>query len=211
MSPVDCEPGLVCIDGVCQAPDASGGGTGASTAVGCADGEREGYVDASRFPDIAACAGPAGGLDLRAAPIGIPCGDDVTSSVPGPVPVQCLSAGDFCARGWHVCMRSGDADEIPSLIDDEDCLGDVAGRGTFVAAASHCSAIGANGGTCEYREPLPCSTRGACAEPVCCGTDCAFGMCVDGVYPAGTATVPDTNFGCANVNPAVTGVLCCRD
>ena len=60
--------------------------------AGCADGTREGFVDAkdqsdgpfTLYPKIAACAGPAAGVDVS----------DTVATQP------------FCAEGWHVCTGS---------------------------------------------------------------------------------------------------------
>jgi len=51
--------------------------------MGCADGTREGFIDATRFPDVAACAG-GWVQDL-----------DVSTS-----------ASALCAAGWHVCDQT---------------------------------------------------------------------------------------------------------
>jgi hypothetical protein len=83
-----------------------GGGAGAgvpTTPVGCADGEREGYLDVVSFPDIAACAGGfqvPGSVTLESMmpACNRQAGDD------GGIPDgEGCSIEDLCAEGWRVC------------------------------------------------------------------------------------------------------------
>jgi hypothetical protein len=68
-----------CIAGLCLTPGTMDGGV----SVGCADGTREGFVDVTRYPDLAACEGTwLGDLD------------------------QSASAEALCASGWHVCTEA---------------------------------------------------------------------------------------------------------
>jgi hypothetical protein len=168
------------------------------SAIGCSDGEREGYVDLTAFPTIAACAATwTGQADLRAAPTGAPCGDDLgTCNVPA----------DACAPGWHVCASSGDVTELLAL-SASDCL-NVPGR--FVAASGHCLDPTA----CTYPPPgaFQClDTSAACRQPICCGTGCSIPQCTDGVWPGKTRENAISGEGCA-ITPAKNqdGLLCCR-
>ena len=169
--------------------------------VGCADGHREGYLDIARFARIAACnAIWVGELDLRAAPTGEQCGNDL-----GP----CTVPADACAPGWHICARSGDVTEL-QVLDVSECDNLVVGR--YVAASTHCSGPA----PCAY-SPLqmfecPTGTGGPCTQPICCGTDCAVPACSDGVWAGGTRENTFVANGCANTLAAdQNGVLCCRD
>src|SRR5262245_35207810 len=147
----------------------------AVSTVGCSDGEREGYVDDARFATIAACSATwVGDLDLRAAPTGALCGDDLGS---------CAVPADACAPGWHICAHTGDVTELQILVASEfdDLL-----EGRYVAASAHCS----NPGPCAYL-PLqmfgcPVGTQTPCTQPICCGTRCAVPACQDGVWPGRT-------------------------
>lgn len=72
--------------------------------LGCADGEREGFLDRTRHARIAGCSGgfAVPGLLLDEPPsCGRAAGDD------GPLPrgEGCRSA-DLCAEGWHVCRSA---------------------------------------------------------------------------------------------------------
>ncbi|MCH9687364.1 MAG: hypothetical protein K0V04_38375, partial [Deltaproteobacteria bacterium] len=69
--------------------------------LGCADGQREGFVDPVHHPGIAACAG--GWTEPGLVPVPPPTcqrlgGDDTVN----PGGAGC-SAADLCAEGWHVC------------------------------------------------------------------------------------------------------------
>jgi len=179
--------------------DPLGGVTGASSAIGCSDGQREGFIDLAAFPTIAACGATWGGMpDLRTPPTGAACGDDLgTCSVPA----------DACATGWHMCGTSGDVREL-LVVSATDCL---AQPGVFAAASSTC--LNASGG-CNYPQPgqFPCTGGKAipCSQPICCGNGCEGIGCPDGVWP-GQTTETTINYGCGDTPvTGLTGVLCCQ-
>jgi hypothetical protein len=165
---------------------------------GCADGEREAFMQIADYPDIAGCAAQwAQEQSLRANPTGLPCGDDLT---------ECATPADACAPAWHVCGRDGSIGELLE-VDPEECR-TAAGQGRFVAGLSHCSASFA----CEYDLPLPCIDTGECSEPVCCGAGCAIPGCTDGVWFGETRHSAVDMVGCGQfVSAADIGILCCRD
>lgn len=69
--------------------------------IGCADGEREGFLSMSKYPEIAACSGgwSQPGITVPLSPgCGHGAGDDSTNPTG-----QGCSALDLCAEGWHVC------------------------------------------------------------------------------------------------------------
>lgn len=196
--------------------DAPAGGSDASDAsddalvpqVGCADGEREGFVDLIAFPRIAGCGATwAETPSLRASSLlAGPCGDDL-----GPCNVPAAA----CAPGWHLCGTSGDPADLTSRITAAQCLdaGGVPGT-AFIAALDHCTSC--DGGCtdislCHYAATYECSQAMFCAEAVCCGTMCGGGnQCQDGIFAS-----PDTH---TNLSPCgaslatdQTGVLCCAD
>ncbi len=76
--------------------------TDADPAVGCADGEREGYQDWSAYPSIAACSGAWEVGGVTRSDLAPSCsrggGDDAGNSEGWG-----CSAADLCASGWHVC------------------------------------------------------------------------------------------------------------
>lgn len=171
--------------------------------VGCADGQREGFPDMSKSPRIAACMGTwEGSKSLRDAPTGKACGDDGE---------KCGVPADVCSPGWHVCGVSGKSDDMQTRSTQKDC--DNAGPGRFNAAVSHsptdeidpCPRI-------TKATTLPCVQAGIGAEPVCCGNDCQYGKCKDGIWKGKTRISRGTTEGCgAMTSERNGGVLCCFD
>jgi len=169
--------------------------------VGCADGQREAFVDAAAYPRIAGClAAWTGPQSLRTPPTGAACGDDGAA---------CAAPGDACAPGWHVCGAAGAVADLRQ-VSGEQC--EQAGGGRFSAAMSHCKAQQG----CEY-DPSPqasyaCYDSGWCSEPVCCGSDCGqFGACTGGVWTDKTHIAQGMEMGCAKMESRrAGGLLCCR-
>lgn len=172
--------------------------------VGCADGQREGLVDAARYPRIAGCLGQWGGTQsLRGRTTGRACGDDLGN---------CVAPADLCAPGWHVCGADGSIAEVSQLSADE-CFH--AGTPRFSAAISHCEsqdgcATDREGGNGDGH--YACFESGWCSEAVCCGESCGeFGACTDGVWPGATHIAQGMDQGCgAMTSLRAGGVLCCR-
>lgn len=176
---------------------------GTPSAIGCSDGQREGFADLSRFPNIAGCVGAwQGRKKLRADRVGSACGDDAQA---------CAAPADLCAPGWHLCSKNGDAADLKARVSASACEKE-AGPGRFVAAMSH-------GQIARICPPppgpgtrFPCMERGICAEPVCCGDACSFGACRDAVWPGKTRISRASPNGCgAALSRFHGGVLCCRD
>lgn len=177
--------------------------------AGCADGTREGFLDTTRFPDIAACAGHFPKQSLRASRSGMPC-DPGTNT--------CASAADLCRVGWHICMANGSAHDLADRVSSADCGSAVGGMGIFVTAADH--AVVECAGPCSYAPtPLLCSDH----PPVACGLG-SFApdyCCPDQVWPKATPSTNqawganrcdlfDQNAKNREGNGSL-GVLCCRD
>ncbi len=170
---------------------------------GCADGEREGFLDPDEFPTIAGCQASWSGLkDLRADNTGSACGDDLGS---------CDEPADACEAGWSICGLEGAPSQISEQVDGEQCAAAGGGSGAFVAAMSHCTLFADP--VCEYDEPYPCTPSGDCSEPVCCGPECTTDVgCKDGVYPGTTAAGGANAAGCGSLDASTqTGILCCKD
>jgi hypothetical protein len=105
--------------------------------AGCADGTREGFVDQSRYPQIAGCSGAwsVPGLGMTAAGIQPSCdrqGGNHSVHADG----NGCSALDLCAQGWHICQgfqevqaKAGScADAVPA---------ETQAPGLFFAVAQH--------------------------------------------------------------------------
>jgi hypothetical protein len=171
--------------------------------VGCADGQREGFADLTKFPTVAGCMGVWDGeMTLRKGKTSKACGDDLD---------VCGSPADVCAPGWHVCARDGDYHDLTDRLDDKQCS-EGAGPGRFNAAISHVKkkkeCAPPPGPTTRY----PCLKSGYGAEPVCCGKNCRSGECRDAVWPKQTKISVGKAQGCGSVGSERNGgVLCCKD
>ncbi|HWB82462.1 MAG TPA: hypothetical protein VG755_46185 [Nannocystaceae bacterium] len=171
--------------------------------IGCADGQREAFADATKNPRIAGCVGNwAGSKSLRDKPTGKACGDDGE---------KCTVPADVCAAGWHVCGVDGKGEDLANHTNTKEC--DNAGPGRFNAALSHSPTDEIN--PCpviKKDQVLPCVQSGLGSEPVCCGNDCKGGKCKDGVWKGKTKISIGTSEGCGAIasdrNP---GILCCYD
>jgi hypothetical protein len=86
----------------------SGGGAGAAGAtahpeLGCSDGTREGYLDESKYPNIAACAGAWAEPGLASMASRTPQCDRRAGNDGDKSDGRGCSVADLCASGWHVC------------------------------------------------------------------------------------------------------------
>jgi hypothetical protein len=178
------------------------GQPGDPAVVGCADGQREAFVDLAQNGRIAGCiASWDGAHSLRAPQTGAACGDDR-----GP----CAVPADACAPGWRVCASNGAVADLLQIGSGERC--EQAGGGRFSAGMSHC--LSQEG--CQYdpspQGNYPCFESGWCSEPVCCGADCGdFGACTGGVWPELTHIAQGMDQGCAaQTSQRAGGVLCCK-
>lgn len=178
----------------------SQGQPGDPAVVGCADGQREGFVDSAAFPTIAGCIGQwEGTTSLRAPRSGAACGDDLGA---------CATPADACAPGWRVCGDGGALADV-QRVDASQC--EQAGGGRFVAAMSHCETQDGCAYDTSATADYACYENGWCSEPVCCGADCATGACPSGVWADKTHIAIGTDHGCgAMVASRARGVLCCR-
>jgi len=174
--------------------------------IGCADGQREGFSDLKKNPRVAGCVGGwSGNKNLRDKGTGKACGDDLDGGA------KCAVPADVCAEGWHVCGHTGKTDDIRDRVTATEC--DNAGPGRFNAAVSHspsdeiepCPVV-------TEKTVMPCMLNGLGAEAACCGTDCKYGKCKDGVWKGKTKISRGTTEGCGSVSSEHNGgVMCCFD
>lgn len=174
--------------------------------VGCADGQREGFVDLAGEPDIAGCAGgfAIAGLLADAAPAcGRAGGDD------GRLPDGAgCNATDLCGLGWHVCLTAG---QVASATGD--CAG-AAPEGApplFFATRqsgpgnAECGA-GANDlfgcGNLGVAPAASCSPLDRFSNDLCAALGAPWTCGADGTSEASAVSKPGADGG---------GVLCCRD
>ena len=110
-----CGPMDVCMGGDCV-PEST---MMPPEPIGCADGEREGFVDHNRYPRIAACSG-AWSVPGTRGTLSPACnrgsGDDSAHTDGAGCSVAAL-----CASGWHVCA---DKEEVAAASPD-GCAGAV--------------------------------------------------------------------------------------
>jgi hypothetical protein len=132
---------------------------------GCADGEREGFLDAARFLAIAACSG-AWSVPGVVAPAA--CGREGGDDGPRVDGAGC-AVEDLCAAGWHVCHS---ASEVTSrLPTGETRCEPASGPGPvfFVTAQS-----GSGGRLCDGagdNDLFGCGTAGSAADVACAPLD----------------------------------------
>ena len=172
--------------------------------IGCADGQREGFANLERFPNVAGClVAWEGKMSLRAVGNKEPCGDDKRK--------KCKAPADACAPGWHLCGLGGDNQDLAQRLTGKECK-EEAGPGKFVAAMSHVQEQ-------KVCPPMPtedtvfeCFAEGLGAESVCCGEGCNFGKCRHGVWKGQTMISRGKAEGCGSSSSRRNGgLLCCRD
>lgn len=195
--------------------------------VGCADGEREGFRDPTRYPRIAGCSGgwTRPGI-VHPAPT--TCEGQGGDDGPFPTGGTC-GVADFCAAGWHVC--AGPADVAASSPDG--CAGANDAPSAFFATrmsssgcgvcatgtATDCTAIDCRPDCAQTasttNDVFGCGTIGAVPDPGTCGALDRFGnnLCADlpppwscrddgsGTHEAELLVKPGAEHG---------GVVCCR-
>lgn len=150
--------------------------------IGCADGEREGFVDLARYPAIAGCSGgfTVAGVFREAAPAcALAAGDDGAN----PSGAGC-NASDLCAPGWHVCRHTG---EVAAKSVD-GCAGADAVSGQFFATRQ-------SGPGC-----------GQCATGIDPTMQCGGDDCLTTCYPNDLTT--NDLFGCGGAGTPVWGSSC---
>lgn len=171
--------------------------------IGCADGEREGFVSAETFPHIAACAGGFALPGVRAT-IAPACGRAAGDDGALPDGAGC-NVADLCSEGWHVCVGAAEVGARTAASCAE------AGDGFFVTRQS-----GPGGALCGdgANDLFGCGAVGqAVADASCTPLDrFSFDLCsalpapwscgADGAVEADAVVKPGADGG---------GVLCCRE
>ncbi len=198
--------------------------------VGCADGEREGFVDTAVWPDLAACAGAWSVGGVVSALLTQTCGGEGGDDFADPTGAGC-NVSDLCAQGWHVCASAAEVGSR-SITGCEGAAPDPIEPVLFIARQS-----GTGCGQCATGT----STGGACNNPSSCLSGCeasvflsndVFGCGSLGASPHSSCAPLDafshnncnallppwacsgSTVEAANVvksGPEHGGVLCCRD
>lgn len=109
--------------------------------VGCADGVREGYVNMTLHPAIAACSGAWDVPGLVDDPTFLPqCNRQAGNTGVNMDGTGC-SAEDLCADGWHVCLGAAELNDL-----NETCAAAIAPFGAtsvFFVTRQHVNNNGA--------------------------------------------------------------------
>lgn len=167
---------------------------------GCADGQREGFVDDKTFPDIAGCSGgwSVPGVmpfDPGTAPDcpSVKTFDTVTPACnrqggddgPNPAGAGC-DVADLCEAGWHVCASPAD----------------ITGH-----SPSGCTGVTRNGDPPLFFVSRESSNGcGVCASGSGSGSSCNGSSCVSGC--AESAATSNDVFGCGNFGATIPFVDC---
>lgn len=172
-------------------------GRGTESQIGCADGQREGFVDVATYPNIAGCSGGwsvpgimAGHAQVAPACPGLAIADttrpacDRGGGDDGNTPRgEGCNVSDLCAAGWHVCTTAGEI-------------------------ALH-ARNGCNGATRDGDPPLFFASRqsstgcAVCAVGVRTEADCNSRSCAASCLQ--TESISNDVFGCGNFGVPVTG------
>jgi hypothetical protein len=177
--------------------------------VGCADGQRDGFLDVATYPAIAACAGGfalPGVVGVSAPGCGRTAGDDG----PNPDGTGC-HAIDLCEVGFHICSSAAEV----ALKSSTGCTGAAVGSEPvfFITAQSgdvarSCTPTGVD-------DVFGCGTLGS--RPVQ-NSNCApldrwsTNLCAALTAPwaCGTDQTAEASY-VEKPGPGAGGVLCCRD
>jgi len=203
----------------------SGGGAGAagSTAhpeIGCSDTTREGYLDESKYPNIAACAGAWAEPGLASMASRTPQCDRRAGNDGDKDDGRGCSVADLCASGWHVCETGKAVLAAAGLTGCADALAPFANNQPvfFVsrqrAVGLDCDDTTQTGANNVYG----CGNIGSAADKASCApfthmlrdSDCQVEppwVCADG--PVSTAS---TEYNVVTKETSAHGgALCCKD
>jgi hypothetical protein len=186
--------------GACDLRDDEAVASYALSAIGCADGQREGFTDLSAYPNIAGCSGAWTIAGLHTHAPGVPPACPGLSVADTTTPACDRAAGDdgacstgtgcnvadLCAPGWHVCAG---ADEVAAS-STTGCAGATGNDDPLLFFASRQSSTGCG----------ECAT-GTSTDPSCTAASCAAG-CLQ------TEAISNDFFGCGNLGSTPPGSSC---
>ena len=183
----------------------SGGAAGAGV-IGCADREREGFLDLRAYPDIAACDGGfsvPGTVGLKGPACGRAGGDDGAN----PDGTGC-NVEDLCEAGFHVCT---DAVEVGAKTST-GCTGAVVGTASlfYLTLQSGTGQQKCGAGTDDV---FGCGNIGFRAGTGCAPLDSASGNLCGALVAPWTCGTNQTEeaLNVAKPGSSAGGALCCRD
>jgi hypothetical protein len=177
---------------------------------GCSDGTREGFVNATQFPNIAGCSG---GWSVAGLLPGITakCGLAGGNSGANPNGNTC-SAADLCETGWHVCATSL---QVKNASATGGCSGSTAAGAASLFFATLQSGPGAGDCGSGTNDLFGCGNLGAAPNGSCSPLD-RFSNNLCGSLAAPWSCVSanggfDEAIKVTKSGPASGGVLCCRN
>ncbi|MCB9536135.1 MAG: hypothetical protein H6704_07705 [Myxococcales bacterium] len=180
-------------------------------AVGCADGEREGFTDLLAFPAIAACSGGFGVAGLE--PVEPACQRAGGDDGPNPTGAGCV-VDDLCAPGWHVCADGGDvAAHLPAGATCADLAPTVGESPMFVTRQRGSNTVGLSCDGLGTNDVFGCGAPPANLRPNCAPLNRVMGGGEAAPWELGPrAAVNITEWSTVRKpGPARGGVLCCAD
>jgi hypothetical protein len=213
--------------GSTSAGGAAGGATGGKAGAGgspaadpgCSDGTREGYLDMTMYPKIAACAGAWDEPGLTSTSSRTPeCDRRAGNDGDKPDGHGC-SVADLCESGWHVCDSAHAVSVATAGAGCDDAIAPANGKPVFYVTRQHATGLvcdnALNAGTNNL---YGCGNIGSTADKTSCAplprmlrdSDCLMNspwMCSDG--PNGTSQ--DELDVVTKGSSSRGGVLCCHD
>jgi hypothetical protein len=203
------------------AGDASAAGAGGATQdPGCSDGTREGYLDLSLYPNIAACAGAWDTPGLSSTDARTPQCDRRSGNDGDKADGRGCSVADLCESGWHVCETAHAVSAASMNAGCDDAIAPAAGKTVFYVTLQRANGLACDSGAQAMgtNNVYGCGNFGSAADKNSCApfkymlrdTDCQANppwICTDG--PLSTST--DEYDVITKSSATHGGALCCRD
>jgi hypothetical protein len=189
------------------APDAPNVDVGVVSSVGCADGEREGFLDQVDYPDIAACGGGFG-LPGVVGLTGPACNREGGDDGPRPDGAAC-NALDLCAAGFHLCATAAEVGARSST----GCVGAAVGATPVFYVTAQSGGGQANCDATGTDDVFGCGTHGARPNAICAPLDAWGGNLCASLGAPWSCDTDQRNEALYQVKDGSSGggVLCCRD
>lgn len=144
--------------------------------AGCADGEREGFVDIAGNPRIAGCNGAWSIPGARSIPACERGAGDDTLNLTG---AGC-SAVDLCAVGWHVC---GSVQDVANSLGATTCANAAPVAGYFATQVSGPGTGNCSANPADTNDNFGCGNIGAAPNAATCSPLSSFSNNLCGALP----------------------------
>jgi hypothetical protein len=200
------------------AAGAGGGAAGSGSTnpdIGCSDGTREGYLDLSMYPQIAACAGGWDEPGLISTNAKTPLCDRRGGNDGDKPDGRGCSAADLCAAGWHVCLGVSSVANV--LGGCADAIAPYGDHPVFFATAQRAQGLVCSTNGQGMNNVYGCGTIGSTPDRSCepldrflHDSDCANNppwSCSNGPLGTSQSELDDVT----KSGPERGGVLCCAN